>query len=136
MAKGTDPICLLAFILISGALALPVPPVHAAPAAHGGSGDTRLHDAAWNSNPSVITALIEGSADPGARDEYGDTRLHDAARFNSNPSVITALIEGGADPGARDDAGKVPFDLLKENNAFEALRGTEACRLLNDGRFE
>ena len=33
-----------------------------------------LHLAAWhNENPSVITALIEGGADPGARDEWGKT---------------------------------------------------------------
>ena len=35
---------------------------------------TPLHMAVWhNENPSVITALIEGGADPGARDEWGKT---------------------------------------------------------------
>ena len=47
--------------------------------------------------------------------------------------MIKALIEGGADPAARDDAGKVPFDYAKDN---EALKGTDAYWLLNDGRFE
>ena len=32
-------------------------------------GDTPLHAAALNSNPSVILALIEGGADPSARNE-------------------------------------------------------------------
>ena len=65
--------------------------------------------------------------------EDGDTPLHWAALANANPSVIAALIEAGADPGARDDAGKTPFDYAKDN---EALKGTEAYWLLNDGRFE
>ena len=57
--------------------------------------------AAVNINPSVITALIEGGADPGARGGIrGITPLHGAAAVNINPSVITALIEAGADPGA------------------------------------
>ena len=84
-------------------------------------------------NLSVITALIEAGADPGARADNGETPLHRAAQKNSNPSVIMALIEAGANPGARDDAGKVPFDYAKKN---EALRGTNAYRLLSDGRFE
>ena len=152
---------LLALILLACALALPALPVHADPGANrdlfGASqlrtasevkaalaagadpnarrrgGDTPLHLAAiWNDNPSVITALIEGGADPGARIRLRRrTPLHLAARFNDNPSVITALIEGGANPGARDDAGKVPFDYAKKN---EALKGTDAYRLLNEPR--
>ena len=71
---------------------------------------------------------------PAARDDTGFTALHLAAWSNSNPSVITALIEGGADPDAFDYDGKVPFDHLKENDAFEALRETDAYRLLSEGR--
>ena len=120
-----------------------------------------LHGAAMlNPNPSVITALIEGGADPGARPKFdmtplhvaegedltasvlesamiaafaGMTPLHLAVMYNSAPSVITALIEGGADPGARDEWGKTPFDYAEDN---EALRGTDAYWRLNDGRFE
>ena len=99
---------------------------------HGGY--TPLHLAAeGNANPSVIAALIEGGADPGARAEGGNTPLHDAAAKNANPSVIKALIEGGADPGAWDDYGNTPFDYAKEN---EALKGTDAYWLLNEGRFK
>ena len=103
------------------------------PGARMEDGDTSLHWAAENANPSVIVALIEAGADPGARAEDGITPLHLAASANANPSVIAALIEAGADPGARDDAGKTPFDYAKDN---EALKGTEAYWLLNDGRFE
>ena len=102
-----------------------------------GFGVTPLHRAAArNSNPSVIAVLIEAGADSGARTLDGNTPLHEAACFNSNPSVIAALIEAGADPRARDEDGKLPFDYVKENPAFEALRKTDAYRLLREARFE
>ena len=51
----------------------PLPPRLAA-AANLAAGITPLHWAAgWNSNPSVILALVEGGADPGARDDAGRT---------------------------------------------------------------
>ena len=102
------------------------------PGARDDDGETPLHAAAeLNNNLSVMAALIEGGADPGARDDDGETPLHAAAMETVNPSVITALIEAGANPGARDDAGKVPFDYAKKN---EALKGTDAYRLLNQPR--
>ena len=97
------------------------------------NGNTPLYNAASsNANPSVIKALIEGGADPGARNGDGDTPLHEAAA-NANPAVILALLEAGADPGARNEDGDTPFDYAERN---EALRGTDAYRLLNEGRFE
>ena len=134
MAKGIDPIRLIASILLSRALALPALPVHADPGVN-----RDLFEAARRGNASEVKAALAAGTDPGALDEYGATPLHWAAAFNpnpsviSNPSVITALIEGGADPSARDDDGKVPFDCAKDN---EALKGTEAYWLLNEARFE
>ena len=92
-----------------------------------------LFEAAESGTACEVKAALAAGADPGARDEYGDTPLHKAASSNRNPSVIEALVEGGADPGDRDDDGKTPFDYAEEN---EALKGTEAYWLLNEGRFE
>ena len=147
MAKGIDPIRLIASILLCGALALPVLPVHADatddlfeaakdgtvfevmaalsagadPGARDEDGATPLHKAAvrfFEKNPSVITALIEAGAYPGAINRRGYTPLHMAAQDNSNPSVITALIEAGADPGAADRAlRRKPLHLAEAHNS-------------------
>ncbi len=130
MAKGIDPIRLIASILLSCALALPALPVHADPGVN-----RDLFEAAQRGNASEVKAALAAGADPGARDKDGETPLHSAAGAsgNHNPLVITVLTESGADPGARDDDGKVPFDYAKDN---EALKGTEAYWLLNEARFE
>ena len=81
-----------------------------------------------------MKAALSAGADPGTRDKgFSRTPLHYAAQFNANPAVITALIEAGADPDARDIVGETPFDHA-ENDA--ASKGTDACRPLNEGRFE
>ena len=72
----------------------------------------RLPAGMRNSNPSVITALIEAGADPAARDDMGFTPF-DYAR------------EGGGAQG---------WPVGGPGN--EALKGTEAYWLLNEARFE
>ena len=81
----------------------------------------RLPAGMRNSNPAVITALIESGADPGAHDEGGGTPLHAAAAAGSNPSVITALIEAGADPGARGAGGWTPLHVAAIRNSDPAV---------------
>ena len=93
-----------------------------------------LFEAVHGGTASEVKAALSAGADPAAPfSGFGATPLHHAAR-NSVPSVITASIEGGADPAAHDYDGKVPFDHLKENDAFEALQETDAHRLLSEGR--
>ena len=58
--------------------------------------------------------------------------LFEAAE-SGTASEVKAALAAGADPGARDYDGFTPFDYAQEN---EALRGTDAYRMLNDGRFE
>ena len=68
MAKGIDPIRLIASILLSRALALPALPVHTDPGVN-----RDLFEAARRGNASEVKAALAAGADPGARDEYGDT---------------------------------------------------------------
>ena len=116
---------LMASILLCGALALPALPVHA-------DANRDLFEAAKGGTVDEVKAALAAGGNPGARDDVGHTPLHTAARY-SKPAVITALIESGADPGVRDGWGATPFDYAKDN---EALRGTDAYWLLNEGRFE
>ena len=55
------------------------------------------------------------------------------AAWYGTASEVKAALADGADPGARDDAGRVPFYYAEKN---VALKGTEAYRLLKEGRFE
>ena len=97
-------------------------------------GSTPLHLAAqWSANPAVVEALLAAGADLEARNKFGQTPLHRAARFNANPAVVKALIAAGADPKARDKAGRSPLDHAENN---KALKGTDAYRRLNEGRFK
>lgn len=116
---------LLALMLLSGALALPVLPVHAD--ATGG-----LFDAVREGTAAEVKTALAAGADPNARNEDGDTPLHLAA-MALKPSAILALLEGGADAAARNEDGRVPFDYVKDH---DTMKGTEAYRLLRDGRFK
>ena len=55
------------------------------------------------------------------------------AAHGGTASEVKAALSAGADPAARDIAGETPFDHA-ENDA--ASKGTDACRPLNEGRFE
>ena len=58
-------------------------------------GETPLHRAARViDTPAVMTALIEGGADPNARDDTGSTPLR-LAEDNGNPAVLAAFIDAG-----------------------------------------
>jgi len=77
---------------------------------------TALTEAAWhNSDPEVITALIEGGADvdttvPGVvGDDRNNTALHLAARRRNYPEFVAALINGGANIDALAYEGSTPL---------------------------
>ena len=74
---------------------------------HSGEGAiTPLMAAAeFNTNPEVITALIDAGADVNARCGRGDTALIRAAHPDPNPEVTMALIEAGADVNVRCGRG-------------------------------
>ena len=93
-----------------------------------------LHLAAWFSgNPAVITALLQGGAEPNAKldakSAQGATPLHIAAKFNSNPAIFQALLNGGAEPNAKSAQGSTPLHIAAQENSNPAV--VEA--LLNGG---
>ena len=87
---------------------------------------TPLHLAAWfNGNAAVITALLEGGAEPNAKLDLksvqGATPLHIAAQHSSAPAVVAALLEGGADPNAKTGEGVTPLHLAARFNNAHAV---------------
>ena len=59
---------------------------------------TMLHYlAAYNENPSVLSAVLDAGADVNVENENGITPLHVAASSNRNPAIITTLVRAGAD---------------------------------------
>ena len=116
------------FVAVYVALAL-VAPAHA-----------QIDCAAWNTKSfflaaevSDVTRCLQAGADLEARAERGITPLH-AAATRGNAETIEALLQAGANPKAlTDSTGKLPFDLIKDN---EQLRGTDGYWKLNQARFE
>ena len=93
---------------------------------------TPLHWAAHFGNAEAIGALATAGANLEARSESGFTPLHEAAYFGK-AETIEALLRAGADPKALTTAGKLPFDLIKDN---EQLKRTDGYWKLNQARFE
>ena len=84
---------------------------------------TALHLAAWfKSSVPVVTALLEGGADPNARDGDKQTPLHFAAHEYGSPQIVSVLLESGADPNVRNDLGKTPLDYATDPNIKEIIR--------------
>ena len=77
--------------------------------------------AGQNSNPEVITALINAGADVNARDEVlGFTALVVAVGQNNNFEVIATLLKNGADVNARDEITGMTalmVAMAKDNNS-------------------
>ena len=93
---------------------------------------TPLREAAYFGKAETIGALATAGANLEARDESGYTPLHWAAYFGK-AETIEALLRAGADPKALTTAGKLPFDLIKDN---EQLKRTDGYWKLNQARFE
>ena len=96
---------------------------------------TPLHTAATNSKtPAVVQTLLDAGAAVNARAKDGRTPLHQAAKFSESPAIVQMLLDAGANPAAKDQSGRTPFDRARFFN--DALKGTDAYRRLNEGRFE
>ena len=61
-----------------------------------------MQAASNNTNPEVVTALINGGADVNARDSDGSTALMREASNNTNPEVTMNPLDGGTDVNAKN----------------------------------
>jgi len=94
-----------------------------------GHGSPLMQAARNNSNPEVITALIEAGANVNYIGPAGRTPLMIAAATNTNPEVIITLLKFGADAKAVENAGRPVMYFAKDN---KNLINTEAFRMLEE----
>jgi len=82
------------------------------------TGNTALHEAAYNASAAGVDLLLRHAADPNASNFAGRSPLHaacsprDSAR-GSQAEVVSALLRRGADPTCVDAAGLRPSELLE-----------------------
>jgi ankyrin repeat protein len=87
------------------------------------TGNTALHDAAWNGRSEAVRCLLAAGADVHARDNHAWTSLHYAAdNGHSCPEVISALIEAGADVSAKTCDRWTPLRLAAKGGVLEAVK--------------
>ncbi len=72
--------------------------------------------AAYNSNVSVVRALINKGAKISARSENGETALMMAVTNSDTPEVITLLLQNGANINARNAAKLTPLMLAAKRS--------------------
>ena len=94
-----------------------------------GHGSPLMQAARYNSDPEVITALIEAGASVNQKGPGGRTPLMFAAEDSSNPEVIITLLKFGADAKAVENAGVPVINFARGN---KNLINTEAFRILEE----
>ena len=88
-----------------------------------------MHMAAWgNTNPAIISVLLDAGADLEAQTWNGRTPLHMAAINNTDATIMTTLIDAGADVNARADHGFTPLHW-----AAQSAEHSVVTRLLKGG---
>ena len=97
-------------------------------------GETALMIAASQSNPKILTVLLEAGADIDAQNKKGETALM-AAAARANLDELKILLVHGADPKLRDEAGKLAVDIAREgsknySDAENEKRFAEAIKML------
>lgn len=83
----------------------------------------------FNTDPMVITTLLESGADVEGKDDYGFTPLMLSVEFNQNPAVIITLLKAGANPIVKDRTGKTAFEYAQVR---ASLLGTLAYQELKN----
>eukprot|EP00899_Mesostigma_viride_P017210 jgi/Mesvir1/25490/Mv01748-RA.1 len=87
---------------------------------------TPLHWAAQLGHCNVAEVLLRFGAEVDARCVDGSTPLHHACREEAE-EVVTLLLQHGADARSKDGVGRIPFDLL-----YDEELAPEIVRALTD----
>ena len=73
----------------------------------------------YNSDPGIVSALLEAGVDGNAQDKAGvravDAALISAAYLNQNPEVVSVLLKAGANVNAKDYGGETALRLALRN---------------------
>lgn len=94
----------------------------------------------FNSNPNLISVLIDLGADVNVCDDTGDSPLMYAAYYNTNPDIVSLLIESGADVNHKNSSGEtVLHHSLQNENCLAIIkalvRGGADLNVLNNQGF-
>ncbi|MEZ4630259.1 MAG: peptidoglycan DD-metalloendopeptidase family protein [Deinococcales bacterium] len=81
-----------------------------------------MYAAMSNTDPRIITELVNAGADLNARSDSGLTALMYAARDNNNPETVLALLNAGADPTIQDNETKNVYDHAGNNGTLRRTR--------------
>ncbi len=78
------------------------------------SGDTSLHDAAFEGHCDRVSLLCRLGAEVNKKGSFGQTPLHFAS-MNGHADIVDLLLESGADSGITDDYWRTALDAAGEN---------------------
>lgn len=89
--------------------------------------------AAQNRHPVIAAMLLERGALINQPNIYGSTPLHSAAIASGSAKMVEFLLANGADPTLRNKAGKLPVDIVYEEEVRALLERHPASFQLPQG---
>jgi ankyrin len=95
-------------------------------------GQTALHRAVIEGNPTNVLLILQQGADPDVQDKEGKTPLHHAA-IEFNPLIVHFLVRY-ADASIKDSAGNTAGDIAIKMNPARALLVKELVLVTSESK--